>query len=193
MPTEEMTHSGAAHVRDDADHLRDAGIAPIRILRPTFVLLAVAAALIAIAGVVQLLSNHTGGASLRNYFYADATLQALAYGCVATGFFVSWTCSARSRVTREFSFSFMLAFVGAACIATQWVCTLIVYVLDYTTTTPQTYAQKAAEVRHLVDASALLQITGWAAFAGAILVSLFVLVARSKRSLPASPPQMWFR
>jgi hypothetical protein len=168
-------------LEDDEDGRHGPDLPALSILRPGIVLLAVAATLIALAAIVQYLGNHSGG-SLRGYYYADATIEALAYGCVTAGFFVSWILCARSRATRDFSFCFMLVFLGAACVTTQWICTLIVYVLDFSTPSGASIATTAALVKHLVDAAALLQLAGWSIVAGAILLSFRVLVGRSKRS-----------
>jgi hypothetical protein len=182
-------HSTFLHtslLEDDQDGRRGPQLPALSILRPGIVLLAVAATLIALAAIVQYLGNHSGGGSLRGYYYADATIEALAYGCVTAGFFVSWILCSRSRATRDFSFSFMLVFLGAACVTTQWICTLIVYVLDFSTPSGASVATTAALVKHLVDAAALLQLAGWSIVAGAILLSFRVLVGRSKRSAALS-------
>lgn len=183
MAVEDRTNVHETMVDDELDRRREPDLPTLWILRPSIVLLAVGATLIALAAIVQLLGNHSGTGSLKDYYYADATMEAVAYGCVTAGLFVSWIFSGRSRVTSDFSFAFMLAFVGAACVTTQWVCTFVVYVLDFTTHPGPSAAARATEVKHLVDATALLQFAGWAAIAAAILLAFVVLVARTKRSL----------
>lgn len=154
------------------------------ILRPAILLIATAAVLLAAASVVQLFANHSTS-SLRLYFYADATIEALAYGCVAAGVFVSWTFCARSKATRDFSLAFMLGFIGAACLTTQWICTMIAYVKEFSTTSlGQSDLANATQIKHLVDASAFVQFAGWGAIAAAIFLCFCVIAARSKRPAP---------
>jgi hypothetical protein len=188
MAVGERTDVVAANLGDDSYQRRDPDLPTLWIIRPSVLLLAVGASLVALSAIVQYLGNHSGTGSPKDYYYADAAMYAVAYGCIATGFFVSWIYSGRSRVTRDFSFAFMLAFVGAACVATQWLCTFIVYVLDFTTKAGPSYAARATEVKRLVDASAFLQFAGWGAIAGAILLAFVIFAARTKRSsLPATP------
>jgi hypothetical protein len=188
MVVEERTDVIAANVGDERDERREQDLPTLWIVRPSILLLGVGATLVALSAILQYLGNHSGTGSPKDYYYADAAMYAVAYGCVATGFFVSWIFSGRSRVTRDFSFAFMLAFVGAACVATQWICTFIVYVLDFTTKLGPSYAARATEVKRLVDASAFLQIAGWGAIAGAIFLAFLVIAAKTRRSALSSTP-----
>jgi len=166
----------------DAGTRAETDLPTLWILRPSLVLLGVGTMLLAAASVVQLFSNHSTLGSPKYYFYADATIEALAFGCLAAGLFVSWSFSGRSSVTRRFSFSLMLGFIGAACLTTQWICTFIAYVKEFATAASgQSDNANAAQIKHLVDASGFLQFAGWSAVAGAIFMTLVVLTARSKR------------
>lgn len=185
MAVGEATQVAPGAFSDRAATPARADLPTLSIIRPAIVLLGIAAVLLAAASVVQLFANHSTS-SLRYYFFADATIEAMAYGCIAAGLFVSWSFSGRSQVTKDYSFAFMLGVIGAACLTTQWICTFCAYVKEFSTTTlGQSDIANAQQIKHLVDASAFLQFAGWGAIAGAIFMSLVVFTARAKRCLPA--------
>jgi hypothetical protein len=143
------------------------------ILERVIFLLAAAAAFLAMGALAQVLVNHSTGASPKNYYYADAVIQAVAYGLVAAAFFVAWVNSGRSTVFARFSLPLMLAFLGAACITAQWIIVLLDYIEEF-----HFNAAYLQSIKHLIDASAFLQLFGWGAVAIALAVSLRTLIAR---------------
>ena len=149
--------------------------------------IAFGAILLALGALVQVLGNHSGAGSPKIYYYADASIEAGAYGCITVGFFVAWSFSGRAKVVKDFSFPLMLAFLGTACVMVQWILVLLDYVVEFSLR-----ASSAALIKHLVDASALLQMLGWGAVAAAIGLTLRVFLVRGKSVTPlAEDLQLW--
>jgi Phage integrase family len=160
------------------------------ILERVIFLLATAAAFLALGAFAQVLLNHSSGASPKNYYYADAVLQAVAYGFVAAAFFIGWVNSGRSTVFTRFSLPLMLAFLGAACIAAQWIMVLLDYIEEF-----HFNAAYLQSIKHLIDASAVLQLCGWGAVACALAVSLHTLITKPAHAPESTAPglQFWHR
>jgi hypothetical protein len=158
------------------------------ILARVIFLLAAATALLATGAFVQVLVNHSGGTSPKNYYYADAVIEAVAYGFVAAAFFLGWVNSGRSTVFSRFSLPLMLAFLGAACITAQWFIVLLDYIEEF-----HFNAAYLQSIKHLIDASAVLQLCGWGAVAFALAVSLRTLIARPAHASESAAPgvQIW--
>lgn len=155
------------------------------ILERVIVLLAVAAAFLALGALAQVMANHSHAASPKNYYYADAVIQAVAYGLATAACFVGWAYAGRSSVLRAFSLPLMLAFLGAACITAQWTIVLLDYIEEFSFN-----AAYAQSIRHLVDASAMLQLVGWGAVAAALAVTLRIVITTSARARPTEV-QWW--
>lgn len=157
------------------------------IAKRMIVWLAAGATLLALGALVQVLENHSGGASPQNFFYADAGIEATAYGCIAASLFVGWGFSGRSGFIKDFSFPLMLAFLGAACVVVQWIMVLLDYVEQFSLR-----GSNPGAIKHLVDASALLQLLGWGAIAAALVLTLRVLLVRGKHESSLSEDmQLW--
>ena len=157
------------------------------IVKRMLVLIALGATLLALGALVQVLGNHFASGSPQPYYYADASIEAAAYGCIAAGLFVGWSLSGRSAVIRDYSFPLMLAFLGITCVVVQWILVLLDYVAEFSLR-----ASNAGLIRHLVDASALVQLAGWGAVAIAIGWALRVFLIRGRRVTPLSGDlQLW--
>lgn len=161
-----------------------------RILQRSLALLVGAAIFFVLGALVQLLGNHSQSQSPQNYYYADAIIEGIAYWLAAAAFFLGWVSAGRSVFVKDFSLALMLAFLGATCIAVQWVFVLLDYVEEF--------AHRGlfqASIHHIVDASGILQFMGWGAIAASLAVTLYV-IARGPMQPVASGGtgvQFWHR
>lgn len=170
---------------DEGDRAPRPAVTTRWILERVIVLLVAAAALLALGALVQVLLNHSHGGSPRYYYFADAAIEALAYGLAAAAFFFAWAYSGRARSVTDFSLPLMLAFLGAACIAVQWTMVLFTYIEEFSYNPGYTRS-----IGHLVDASAVLQLVGWGAVAAALAVTLHILVTPQTPALDASASEL---
>ena len=179
----------ARSARDEQGDRAQRSAVPARwILERVIVLLVAAAVFLALGALVQVLGNHSHGGSPSNYYYADAVVEALAYGLAAAAFFVAWAYAGRSSVLKAFSLPLMLAFLGAACITAQWTIVLLSYIEQFSFNPAY-----GPSIRHLVDVSALLQLIGWGSVAAALAVTLRIFVTTPAREpgAAASELQWW--
>jgi hypothetical protein len=172
----------ARDARDELGRRAQRPAVPTRwILERVIALLGAAAAFLALGALTQVLANHSHAASPSSYYYADAVVEALAYGLAAAAFFVAWAYAGRSSVLKEFSLPLMLAFLGAACITAQWFIVLLDYIEEFSLNPAY-----GPSIRHLVDVSAVLQLIGWGAVAAALAVTLRIFITAPVREMGAT-------
>jgi hypothetical protein len=176
----------ARAARDEQRDRAQRSSVPTRwILERVIVLLVAAAAFLALGALAQVLGNHSHTASPSNYYYADAVVEALAYGLAAAAFFIAWAYAGRSSVLKEFSLPLMLAFLGAACITAQWTIVLLSYIEEFSLNPAY-----GPSIRHLIDVSAVLQLIGWGAVAAALAVTLRIFITTPAREPGAGTSEL---
>ncbi len=161
-----------------------------RILQRALALLVGAALFFVLGALVQLMGNHSHSLSPQNYYYADAVIEGVAYWLVAAAFFLCWVSAGRSVLLKDFSLALMLAFLGATCIAVQWVFVLLDYVEEFAR-----HGLFQQSIHHIVDASGILQFMGWGAIAASLAVTLYVITSGATQpgALGATGVQFWHR